>query len=75
MQIVRSKSKIKAVHFCPKKSKKELAQLALALSNNSVEVNLPPALLNASPVGAQAWHGTRLRKAMQNQGRMQGPEV
>lgn len=38
MQVLRCKSKIKAVQFCPKKSKKELAQIALALSNNSVEV-------------------------------------
>ena len=51
MQILRSKSKIKAVQFCPKKNKKELAQIALALSNNSIEVSVPTSLFDAVPIG------------------------
>jgi len=39
MQVVRCKSKIKAIAFSSKKAKLETAQISVALNNNSVEVN------------------------------------
>ena len=48
--MVRSKAKVRAIAFSPKAPKKDLAQLALALSSNAVEVPclLPPPVLRAS---------------------------
>ena len=49
VQVVRSKARVRAIAFSPKAPKKDLGQLALALSSNAVEVPclLPPPVLRA----------------------------
>ena len=52
VQVVRSKAKVRAIALSPKAPKKDLAQLALALSSNAVEV--PCLLPSACPQGPQS---------------------